>query len=86
MQRYQRNLNGSSKGALQTTTGDAVEALHNALVALATATPHGRDFLPQGGATYRAARDEHAARYAAVKSVYDDFVVLHLAIVEDDNG
>jgi len=80
------NLNGTSRGELLTQTGDAVDALSKALEALYASNPHGRDYLPQGGPDYVRARAEHAVRIRKVDAVYEEMLVIHLSLVEGQEG
>ena len=63
------HLNGTSRESLLEQMTDASHALSAALQALQSASPHGRDYYPQGKEAIRKASREHASRYERVRSV-----------------
>ncbi len=63
------HLNGTSKNALIEQYSQACMAIQRAIRAMCEASPHGRDYYPQGPDTYRQANDEHLARIKKLEDV-----------------
>lgn len=70
------HLNGTSKDELLKLQLDARSAVQEALRALARATPHGRDFYPQGMGETVLALAEHASRVQRLQSVADELHII----------
>lgn len=66
------HLNGSSRGDLFDAYVDATVAVEAAIDAVAKASPHGRDYYPQGGDAFDKARAEHNARLEALNKVANE--------------
>jgi hypothetical protein len=76
------HLNGTKGRVLVDQLQNASEALHKALAALAEASPHGRDYYPQGESAFQTAAGAHADRLRAVQKVKDDCDAIALAIYD----
>lgn len=63
------HLNGTSAGALFDGYVKAMLAVDAAIEKLAQASPHGRDYYPQGDDAFDKARAEHTARIHALRGV-----------------
>jgi len=71
------NLNGSSAGMLLTQLRGAINALRQAQIALAAATPHGRDYQTLPFGAYSEAADAHSQRQKAVRQVAEDLSTIY---------
>lgn len=67
------HLNGSSADALFEQARAVAEVLRLALDAMAYATPHGRDYYPQGPDALRQATEEHRLRCNKVAEVLKEY-------------
>lgn len=65
------NINGSDANDLTSQWAEVIRAAQKLTVALARATPHGRDFLPQGGDMFLVAYDEHRRICNLVEQVHE---------------
>lgn len=74
------HLNGTGKQSLLSELETAHAAVTAAIDALRQVTVHGRDYYVQGEHAYHQARHEMDARLAALSSVVDDLLNMHLAI------
>ncbi len=63
------HLNGSSAEQLRAGYMAAIEAMHDAIEALAETAPNARDYYPQGDSAHTEARQEHEARMSKLMSV-----------------
>lgn len=70
------HLNGTSREALHEGYIAAGQAVRQAILALAEAAPHERDYYPQGDDAYKRAMAEHNARAVKLGSVLEDLIVL----------
>jgi hypothetical protein len=61
--------NGTSREELLKQHIAVLDACHALTIALANASPHGRDYYPQGDDAYRTARDAHNADRKAVADI-----------------
>jgi hypothetical protein len=76
------HLNGTSQDALLEQVTAAATAVFRACVALNQASPHGRDYYPQGENAFTQARAEHADRMARLTDVYRELEVIAQAIAD----
>ena len=76
------HLNGTSKDELLRQVHNAARAVDAVRIALADATPNGRDFYPQGPSALVKALDEHRARQQRMTDTYDELMALYMAIEE----
>jgi hypothetical protein len=74
------HLNGTSKKELLDQWRIAYLALHDARNALQLASPHGRDYYPQGPEVICAAQAEHRDRLAKIEAVMEELDELSLRI------
>jgi hypothetical protein len=70
------HLNGTSRKELQRQLRDAHEAIGTALDKLRMATPHGRDYYPQGDGAITLARRAHDARCAKLAEVQNELFAI----------
>lgn len=66
------NNNGTAYQDLLNQVSDALMHLEAAEAYLGQMTPHGRDYLPQGGPDYLKAAEQHSARRLAVRKVAEE--------------
>lgn len=66
------HLNGTSRAALFNAYVEATFAVEAAIDAVADASPHGRDYYPQGEDAFDKARAEHNARLEALNKVANE--------------
>lgn len=76
------NLNGSSYDLLLKQVSDALNDLKTAEVSLGHMSPHGRDYLPQGGPDYLKAAEQHSTRRLAVRKVVEELHELARGIIK----
>ncbi len=76
------HLNGTGREELERQLRVAYEALGAALVLMADAAPHGRDYYPQGTAAYLEAALGHQRRVKAVSDSRDELLQIFDAIQE----
>ena len=76
------HMNGTSKDALMDELSTANSALLDAIHALASCAPNGRDYYPQGPTAITTALDEHKSRLECITSVRHEIVLL-MGAVED---
>jgi hypothetical protein len=74
------HLNGTSRAELIKQLTDASHALRIAIDALGDASPHGRDYYPQGPDAFRQAHDEHIARFGRLFDVKTEIDALAMKI------
>lgn len=72
--------NGTSAQELIKQLREAYAALGTACDKLKEATPHGRDYYPQGPNAITAARDEHFTRLRKVEQVREEVLEIAIAI------
>ena len=80
------NLNGATQSSLidqQRAILRACSALHDALAA---ASPHGRDFQISPPGDFEAAREQHAASFAACDQIRDQAMQISLQIMKQREG
>ena len=68
------HLNGTSREALLEQYRDACDAVRTAMKAVADASPHGRDYYPQGKEAINKAIDEHVDRLRRLEGVLSELV------------
>ena len=71
------HLNGTSRQELEEQLAAASVALNNALSALIRATPHGRDYYPQGADILKLAFDQHKERMLKIQSVISELETIY---------
>lgn len=76
------HLNGTSREELQKQLETAVTALTTTLQALTDATPHARDYYPQGNNAWQEALNEHRERYNSLVRVRDELMMLLEYVVD----
>ena len=76
MQKPTIHLNGTPASHLSKAYYDAANAIQDALKVLGKAHPNARDYYVQDGNAWGNADDEQEARYAKLRSVYNDMVAL----------
>ena len=74
------HLNGTSGDDLLSQTTDALIALADAIKALQSMGPHGRDYYVQGPRVIDAAMGEHLARIEKLEAVQADLVAIYESI------
>lgn len=70
------HLNGSGRESLTEGYRAQGTAVQEAIAALEANFPHGRDYYPQGDATYAQARAEQVARIRALEKVCSEIIEL----------
>lgn len=80
------HLNGTSPEALQAQYEQSAVAVTAAIRLLEEATPHGRDYYPQGPHAVVAARAEHRARLEVLYEVRNDLQQLIEHITSQNEG
>jgi len=84
------HLNGTSGDDLLSQTTDALIALADAIKALQSMGPHGRDYYVQGPRVIDAAMGEHLARIEKLEAVQDDVravsQAIYAQIIERERG
>jgi hypothetical protein len=78
------HLNGTGKADLLKQWYGVAVAVSTAMDALAAASPHGRDYYPQGDDAIVAAAKEHRERMAKLAAMHKEAEEIYLAI--DDGG
>jgi hypothetical protein len=78
------HLNGTSKPGLLEPLAAARAALAQARTALLNASPHGRDYYPQGAGAYEFAASQHEGRIDKIAALDKELTQLMAAI--DDPG
>ena len=78
------HLNGTSQKELLEQVRNAVVSISASYEILCLATPHGRDYYPQGQEAYTKANFDHIERIGKIKAVHDELVKLYFAI--EDGG
>lgn len=76
------HMNGTSKNELLEQLQTAYSAVDAAMLALANATPNGRDYYPQGPDAIRKAIIEHGERLAKLTTISKELETIALAIVD----
>lgn len=76
MQKPTIHLNGTGRDSLIEQQCNAARSLRAALEALGEAAPNARDYYPQGGDAYPAARAEHESRVSRVRAVLEEVEAL----------
>lgn len=73
------HMNGTGKADLVEQAYNVFEAANALIDKLAKACPNGRDYYPQGGDAIGKAREEHFARFAAVRKIMEEMeaIMLH---------
>ncbi len=74
------HLNGTSAASLSAAYQEAYTALDQAFDALVETAPNARDYYPIGPSAFEEAREEHRARLAAVRKVYEEIESLIIAV------
>lgn len=74
------HLNGTSRESLLEQLVDVNHALDVTMTALAKASPHGRDYYPQGDGALRKATREHESRCERIRSVQREIVQIAEAL------
>lgn len=74
------HLNGTGRNDLLRQSREACRALERAIEAMSEATPHGRDYYPQGPDATNAARNAHVARMDALRAVLAEQTEIYHAI------
>ena len=78
------HLNGTSRRELMEQICAAMTALQEAEAALRRASPHGRDYYPQGEHALARAQSDHTARLERLRSIYDELEAIGEALVFGD--
>lgn len=74
------HMNGTSRDALFADLCEAIRTLYDADLALARASPSGRDYYPQGPSAISIAMDQHAARLAKLREITKELETIAEAI------
>ena len=80
------HLNGTSAEELLGQVTQAAKKIHEAMAALANASPHGRDYYPQGDRAFTFADLEHLDRMNRLRSVYDELFTIAESITDQDEA
>jgi hypothetical protein len=70
------HLNGTSRKELLSQFCEAHSAIGRAIDAMHKATPHGRDYYPQGDGAIDRARTDHASRIAKLAEVQAEILAI----------
>lgn len=78
------NINGTDADELAEQWAHVTRCARLLDSALAEATPHGRDYIPQGGGDFHLDREEHARMRSLVRQIADYSAKHHWNILEQE--